>query len=236
MNDQIKLINSPIKVICIDTKDAINLIKDGIYYAINLYQYDNETNKRVVIKGLSTYSAEKFKLENDELLINHELFRIIDKYLDSYNINYVGQYIRSRYSSKLIKENEIYYVEKQYSNDYIKVKGIKNKISTYNFCEVSIGEQRALKLNQINGNIIKISRTPNDFESYSEIEKLNIFLKSLTMSLSDINKIENSDTLKIDIKQMILNRLKKYSNIEEFSEKFFNLNIKSIIDKYSKTT
>ena len=56
------------------------------------------------------------------------------------------------------------------------------------------------------------------------------------MSLSDINKIENSDTLKIDIKQMILNRLKKYSNIEEFSEKFFNLNIKSIIDKYSKTT
>lgn len=239
------IINSPLKVICVNPKGSIKLIKGGVYYATELNDFGTAINgqKRVLIKGMGYYYASNFKLENGECLDIHETFVLKSKSLDVDNINYTGTYVRCNHSGSIhIKEGEIYYVEKQfskilrgstYSYDYLKLSGIKKNVYAYLFEEITISEQRALKLRNLNGEKIKTGDKSRKFTLYSEKEKVTIFLEGLMKSLSDINRIQNSNNIDTDICKMIVNKCKKYDAVEKDFEEFFKLDIKTILEIYN---
>ena len=237
-------IKSPLKIICVNPKASTKLLKGGVYYATELYNTGAGTNseKRVLIKGLTYYSAINFKLENGECLDNQETFIVSSKSLDAENIDYTGQYVRCNHSdSSHTKEGSIYYVQSQfnkrrtgYSFDYyyLKLSGINKNVYAYQFDEISISEQRKLKLDNINGIQIETGNI-RKFTQYSEKEKLVIFLEGLSKSLSDINKTQNSDKIVTNIYKSLTTKCKKYDVIEKDFEEFLKLDIKTILEIYN---
>jgi len=242
--DHTTILKSPLKVICVYPKSSIKLIKGGEYYAIELYDTGASTNKekRVLIKGLTYYSAINFKLENGDYLYVHDTFIVKSKTLDTDNIDYTGQYVRCNRSSSIqTKEGAIYYVELQFKKrqrgytfdyHYLKLRGINKNMYSYQFDEISISEQRKLKLDNINGIQIETGNI-RKFTQYSEKEKLVIFLEGLSKSLSDINKTQNSDKIVTNIYKSLTTKCKKYDVIEKDFEEFLKLDIKTILEIYN---
>jgi len=240
MSDKKTCYQKPLSVICIKSNNT-KLIIGAKYLATTMYYVYNSNVKKVAIKNVGNYTADSFTLETGEPLIDLDVFFVNSaKDLDIENNNYVGKLVRCRYSdSKILKNGQIYYVEEQfidrtkkYLSYYIKIKGVKHKIQSYNFEELPVSEQRAIKIKNIAGDKLKTTETTRKFLLYTEIEKTEILLKSLLLILSDINKIENLDKLNIDIIQLIKNKCKKYNVIEDDIYIFLKNDIKSIIDLY----
>ena len=103
---------------------------------------------------------------------------------------------------------------------------------SYQFDEISISEQRKLKLDNINGIQIETGNI-RKFTQYSEKEKLVIFLEGLSKSLSDINKTQNSDKIVTNIYKSLTTKCKKYDVIEKDFEEFLKLDIKTILEIYN---
>ena len=148
------------KVICINPKESTKLIKGGIYTAISLQpRYRSTNEKSVHIKNIGTYNALNFTTLDGTELYNINNFNGEETtYLDASKKDYTGHFVKCRYSSgKSLKENEIYYVEKQvgirkksYNGSFyfvykFKIRGVKNPVDPYNFYEIPITEQRNIK-------------------------------------------------------------------------------------------
>lgn len=242
-----QIIQKPIKVICINSKNSTKLLEGGIYYAISLYDtlsmygtaVGDDVNKKVNIKGFSHYDANNFKLETGDNLETLDCFKVISNYLDCETINYTGQYVICTSSHCKLKEDEIYYVERQIKikgncfSANLKIKGIKNPISSYYFGSIPISEQRLFKLKCIKGDKIQTGDTIRKFLLYTIEERNNILLTYLTRILIDITKSQSYHNAKIDIKSLIIKKGKQYDIIEDDVDEFFKLDIKNIVGKYN---
>ena len=229
-----------IKVICAYDKDSTKLIKNSTYFATGLYSYQGG-DKYVSLKGTGTFRAKYFTLTNGQPLENEPLFsRHKNNEIDVKNKNYTGQYVRCRYSnSKNLKDGEIYYIEEQkiynnyfHSDTKFKIRGIKNLITSFNFEEIPIIEQRNIKLKNLNGEKIKTGDQTRKFLLYTEKEKLIILFNLLSKVLTDLSNIELNNNI---ILQLIVKKgSKKYNIIEEDVIGFLENKIQESVEKIIK--
>ena len=206
-------LTNPLKVICINPKCSTKLIKGATYSAESIHTYNKK--RSVYLKNVGSYDPKNFTLLNGDPLTNQPDFAIERNHLDV-NKNYTGQFIKCRYSSgKSMKEGEIYYVENEkrelrkgygINNNYydvkLKIRGVRNFVSTYRFEEIPIKEQRNIKLKNLKGEKIKTGEQTRKFLLYTEKEKINILFEILARTMADLNKIEYDKEINI-VDQMI---------------------------------
>lgn len=234
-----------LKVICINACNSKKLIRNAVYNTNSIHT--NGANERIVHLNIGNYSINNFKLINGDSLDGIPDFLIENiKMLEPSNNNYTGQIVKCRWSSGNFKENENYYVEKQIAIEKLgynrviryeyklKIRGFRNYINTYRFCEIPLIEQRNIKLKNLNGDVIKTGEQTRKFLLYSEKEKISILFQILTRAISDINKTENSSN-KLNIINLMLIRGREYAIIEEdvipFLKGKINILIKPFLNK-----
>ena len=229
----------PIKVICVKTKASKKLIIGAIYSATSISTDSKDKNDRHIRIPAGLYSLECFTSIDGKSLKNEPDFKIEWKpSLDIHKI-YINQCVRCRYSSgKTLKNGEIYFVENQRSMSrtgwkgqiipyiQLKIRGIRNWVSSTNFEEMHISEQRKIKLKNLNGEKVKTGESTRKFLLYTEKEKIVILFSLLLGSLVDINGAELIE--QPDISKFILNKGKQYNVIEEDITEFVK-NIKSTL-------
>lgn len=163
--------------------------------------------KNVQIKDVGYFDASYFSLLNGKPLDKEQDFIVNNNtILNTFVNNYTGQFVRCRKNNlKTLNFNKIYYVEEQIQTSYIskynnksypitklKIKGVNGKISPYNFTEISIAEQRCIKLKNINGNNVFEIEQKRKFLLYNEKERVSILFELLSNVLKDVNKIISS--------------------------------------------
>lgn len=240
----------PVKVICIDSKNSTKLIKGATYLASSLitYNYSNKKERKIYIKDVGSYHIDYFTLLNGKSLKNESDFNVEYNKLDN-NKNYIGQFIRcksSYSSSKILKQGEIYLVENQktiqqklYNGKSInelklKIRGIKNFVTAYNFEEISVTEQRKFKLKNLKGEKINTGEQTRKFLLYSENERNIILLEILAKVLKDLNNAQNINVEKPKLLELILSKGKKFDITKEDVNVFLKNNIENIIKTTSK--
>ena len=243
MRNQNDLIyKEPIQVICVNTRNSTKLIKGATYLAtaIHTYAYNGQPTRRIYLKDVGGYSLPYFTLLDGRSLDNEPDFTVErDTRIDTKK-DYTGQFVKCTYSSgKSFKKDELYYVENQVStnkNRYngvkFKIRGIKNLVNCYRFSEVSIAEQRKIKLNNIKGNKTKTGEQTRKFLLYTENEKVAILFETLTRVLIDVNKIQVP--VKIDIVGLMLLKGKNYALLEEDIKPFLKGKIETILKPFNK--
>lgn len=221
--------NDPLKVVCVKTGGSKKLIKGAIYLAISLRtnNWQNITPKKrsISLKYGGTYSSDFFTI-NGENFDNKPDFNMVNRKVLSATTDYTGQYVRCLHDSgKTLKAGEIYYVGEQatrilidwnkrpYNVVKLKIRGMRNWTSLYNFEEIPISEQRFIKLKALKGEKIKTGDETRKFLHYTEKEKVLILLQILTSAILDINSAELTE--KINICSIILNKGKQYNIILE---------------------
>jgi hypothetical protein len=235
--------SNTLKVVCVTAKNSSKLIVGATYIVTDIYTYS--LNKRTVyLKNLGGFSSTFFRLPDGSTLDNLPDFIRTE----SVNVNkkdYTGQFVKCRCSTgKVLKEGEIYYVDKQiiikkavYNQKYIKTKfkihGIRNLICPDRFEEIPIIEQRNHKLKNINGNKIKTGEKTRKFLLYSEKEKVAILFEILAKVLLNIKNIELPDNVDI-IKLMVIKGNKDYALIENDVITFFKNEIGILLNVYKK--
>jgi hypothetical protein len=233
------IVKEPIKVICVKTKSSKKLIKGAIYLATNIGTNPRDTKDRHIRIPAGLYDLECFTTIDGKSLKNEPDFNIEWKpSLDIHKI-YTNQCVRCRYSSgKILKNGEIYFVENQRTQTrkgwngtiipyiQLKIRGIKNWVTSSNFEEMHIAEQRKIKLKSLNGEKVKTGESTRKFLLYTEKEKILILFNLLSSSLIDVNGAELIE--QPDISKMMLNKGKQYNIIEEDIAEFVK-NIKSIL-------
>lgn len=238
----------PIKVICIKATTSIKLIKGGIYSATAIYS-SNKTDRIIYLKDTGNYSISYFRLFDGSSLDSVPDFTLERaKSVDVGNIDYTGQFVKcGRYSSsKVLKTDEIYYVEKHEqkqstrknwngtlttSTDHkFKIRGIKNYVNVYNFLEIPIKEQRNIKLKNLSGQKIKTGEQTRKFLLYTEKEKTQILFETLARVLIDLSGVELSNTA--DFVTLIKVKGKKYSLVDEDITPFLNSKIQTLLNKF----
>lgn len=214
----------PLKVICIKTNNSTKLIKGATYLAASLHTY--KTSRTLYLKDVGNYDPKNFTLLNGDSIENMPDFSIERKLLDDKK-DYVGQFVRCRYSSgKTMKDGEIYFVENQkvterkssYNNSInydvkIKIRGVRNYVSPYRFQEISIREQRNIKLKNLKGEKTKTGEQTRKFLLYTEKQRICILFDVLSKVIIDLNKMEIDR--KIDIVKLMINKGKNYNINEE---------------------
>ena len=204
------------KVICVNSKGSTKLVKGCIYTVISLSigTKANKVDRRIHLNEIGYYSIKYFTLLDGSTLENMpEFLPERNKILDTHDRNtgeiktsYSGQYVKCRYGgSKNLKEGEIYLVEDQkitsrlgYKNQVfydakIKIKGLKNYVSPWEFEEISLSEQRKLKLKSLKGIKIKTGDETRKFLLYTEREKMAVFFDILSRSLSEVKSIKMTE-------------------------------------------
>lgn len=225
-------LSEPLRVICINPKGSVKLIKGAIYEANSLITHQNK--KRVYLNNVGNYDAINFVLEDSYKNLSNEpdfITQYKRNYLDV-NKNYIGQFVKCRYSnSKYLKTDEIYYVEDQkiittmgynhtpHYNLRLKIRGIKNYISYYSFYEIPIKEQRNIKLKNLHGIKTKTGEETRKFLLYTEKEKITILTELFYKVITDINNIESKN--KINFLDLMLTKGKRYHIISEDLTDFF---------------
>ena len=227
-----QIYREPIQVICINSRNSTKLVKGAIYCATSLYSY-RAGEKIICIKGIGAYNVNSFTfLDGTSLHTAPDFTTEQPKMIDPKEKNYKGQYVKCRYSSgKSMKEGEIYYVEDQLeivrdnssyygsSNKYIeyklKIRGIKNKVSPYNFNEIDIIQQRYIKLKNLKGDKIKTGDQTRKFLLYTEKERLSIVFDLLSRVLIDVRSIKNLEDTTSTIIDLMIKKGSKYAIIKE---------------------
>lgn len=221
-------ITKPIKVICIDNRRSIKLVKGAIYDMTSKYTYIGNT--KIYLKGVGSYNTKYFTLLDGTPLKTLQDFHIshINNSLNVNN-NYKNKYVKCKYDSgKFLKGGEIYLVEDQIKttikNNWsqqiqhelkVKIRGMKNFTSIYKFKELSPLEQRNIKLKKIKGEKLKTGDQTRKFLLYSEKEKIKILLDILYKIINDIINIKDINNNKIDIIDIFLKKGKLYNIIKE---------------------
>lgn len=235
-----KFYKQPIKVVCVNTGNSIKLIKGAVYTANRLYTVYGE--KRVSLKGLSSFKADLFKTVEGELLINFENFKIEKQKSLNLENDYTGKYVKCIYGGgKSLKENEVYFIEKHrkiqnhrsWGNNYLehdfKIRGMRNYCSTYHFVDLSVSEQRKYKLQEIKGESFIKGHDKRKFLHYTEQEKIIHLFEILAKTLIDIKNTElNSE---FDVVKLIVTRGKKYAITEDDAKDFLKHNFKTLLKK-----
>jgi hypothetical protein len=232
----------PIKVKCVNPNSSTKLIKNGIYELTGIYTH-SRNRRTAYIKNVGSYSINSFETLNGESLKN-----ISDFFINTYNENkidekkdYTGQFVKCRYSSsKSLKKGEIYYVENQFLENRtsyynvikFKIRGIRNRVNSYNFEEIPQQEQRNIKLKNLAGQKIKTGEQTRKFLLYTEQERIYYFLETLSRVVKDIINTDttNSD---IDIIDMVVKRGNKHNmrreDIEKYMKKYLSTTLKSLL-------
>ena len=190
-----------------------------------------------------SYDPQVFTLLNGDSLKNMPDFNIEIKKLDD-NKSYIGQFVRCRYSTgKSMKEGEIYYVEderkttkqrynnQQYIDIKLKIRGIRNYVSRYRFQEISIKEQRYIKLKNLKGEKTKTGEQTRKFLLYTEKQRIVILFETLTRVMTDLSKMEIDS--KIDIVKLIITKGKKYNINEDDITPFLKGKIETILKPFN---
>lgn len=210
-------IKEPIKVICINSRTSVKLIKGVTYFANSMYVSYGRT-KRVYLNNFGNYNANNFVLESGEPLENLSEFHVTRNRNKLQDIDYTGQFVRCNSSSgKTLKENEIYYVINQivtetnsrWSQRKLKLRGVRNYVSDYRFEELSIKEQRSVKLRNLAGEKQKTGEQTRKFLLYNEKEKIHIIIEILLKILNDLRNIEIPE--KLDIYDLFITKGRKYN-------------------------
>ena len=238
-----------LKIICINDKHSIKLIKGAVYLANALYTSTNtykKTIERVVyIEKLGRFNIKYFTDINGEPLDKLSDFNnwnnVNNLALDTSKKDYTGQFVKcTSNTGKTLKEGEIYYVELQKKTRYskvFKIRGIKNNISTYHFEEIPIKEQRSIKLKNLKGETTKTGERARKYLLFTEKEKTSIMFNILSQVLIDINNTSEIDVNLINITELMTIKGKRNYNIieediVEFSNKFLKNNIESLIKSH----
>lgn len=243
MSNKVKY-KEPLLVVCVNKGSSTKLIKGAAYYAtmLNTSTYGNTLSKNLYIKNVGSYSINYFSFPDGSSLDNLPDFSVENKVIDPEAVNYKGQFVRCRYSScKSLKEGEIYLVEDviktTHKNSYnntnyysykLKIRGIRNAIDKYRFEEISIAEQRNIKLKNLRGDKIKTGEQTRKFLLYSENEKNFILIDTLARVINDINKIKDKKE-KINIQKMMMLKGRKYDILEEDITPFLKSKIENLI-------
>jgi len=241
MAKDIIIYNEPITVICIDASHSIKLIKGGTYLANSIRTYSSD--RKIYLKNINYYSAKYFTTIDGKSLDDTPDFTVkITISLDTDNKDYTGQFVRCLSSSgKVLKQDEIYYVENQirtqrighnnviFYDTKLKIRGVRNCVSPYRFNEIDITQQRNIKLKNLEGKKAITGDQTRKFLLYSEKEKVRILFDSLTKVLFDINRIEND--INLDISKLMIIKGKNYSLIEEDVIPFLKI-VKLILKPY----
>ena len=243
------MFREPIKIICINSRSSIKLIKGAIYFARSIHTNTHSKERRVYIDNVGYYLTKYFKLLDGSSLDSIQDFTIPrGKNLDTKSKNYIGEFIRCRYSSgKYLKEGEIYLVEEQRNipiknskgvltryEPKLKLKGIKNPVCPYRFEEIELKDQRNIKLKKLNGDKIKTAEQTRKFLLYTEKEKIIILFEILTKILLDIKQIEATNQL--DLIELMVKKGYKYALLKEDIIPFLNKNIEEILKIYNLKT
>lgn len=238
------LYKEPIKVICINSKISKKLIQNATYLAMSMYtRVDGE--RVTYIKDIGFYGVEFFKLINDNPLTSlPDFFAENGTSVNAKNVDYTGQFVRCRNSTgKSLKTGEIYYVEEQRKSTKLnfrglpvdtykfKIRGIRNLISEYRFDEISISEQRLIKLKNLYGQKTKTGEQTRKFLLYTEKQRMSILFDLLSRVLIDINKVES--TQKLNITELILTRGDSYAINKDDIAKFLKEDIKKNLEHYN---
>jgi hypothetical protein len=237
-------LTNPLKVICINPKCSIKLIKGATYIAESIHTYNKK--RSVYLKNVGSYDPKNFTLLNGDPLTNQPDFTIERNLLDA-NKNYTGQFVKCRYSSgKSMKEGEIYYVENEKrelrkgygsNNNYydvkLKIRGVRNFVSTYRFEEIPIKEQRNIKLKNLKGEKIKTGEQTRKFLLYTEKEKINILFEILARTMADLNKIEYDK--EINIVDQMITKGRNYNIAKEDIIPFLKNKIEIILKPFNLT-
>ena len=236
----------PLKVICINSKNSIKLIKGGIYSAESLYSRVGG-EKTIYLRNIGDYNIKYFTSIDGDSLNNIPDFNLNSKRVDPDKNNYTGQFVMSGYSNgKSIKEGEIYYVEEhkklienranfrgvvtQSNVDKFKLRGIKTPIRSYNFIEIDSKEQRYIKLKNLKGENTKTADQTRKFLLYSEKERTIILFETLTKALIDLKHVELDKPA--NIVEMMLIKGKNYVINEDDIKSFLNEKIITSIKKF----
>jgi len=238
-----------LKIICINDKHSIKLIKGAVYLANALYTSTNtykKTIERVVyIEKLGRFNIKYFTDINGEPLDKLSDFNnwnnVNNLALDTSKKDYTGQFVKcTSNTGKTLKEGEIYYVELQKKTRYstvFKIRGIKNNILPYHFEEIPIKEQRSIKLKNLKGETTKTGERTRKYLLFSEKEKISIMFSILSQVLIDINNTSEIDVNLINITELMTIKGKRNYNIieediQEFTNKFLKNNIESLIKSH----
>ena len=235
-----------LKIICINDKHSIKLIKGAVYLANALYTSTNtykKTIERVVyIEKLGRFNIKYFTDINGEPLDKLSDFNnwnnVNNLALDTSKKDYTGQFVKcTSNTGKTLKEGEIYYVELQKNSTVFKIRGIKNNISPYHFEEIPIKEQRSIKLKNLKGETTKTGERARKYLLFTEKEKTSIMFNILSQVLIDINNTSEIDVNLINITELMTIKGKRNYNIieediQEFTNKFLKNNIESLIKSH----
>lgn len=234
----------PVIVICINTKHSIKLIAGATYYAMSMTSYRDK--KTVYLKDVGIFDSSFFTLLNGNPLYKEQDFIVKDNnILNTFINNYKGQFVKCRVNTvKSLKINEIYYVEDQIQTRYIskynnksypltklKIRGIERALSPQNFQEISIAEQRNIKLKNINGDKIFDTEQKRKFLQYDEKEKTSILIETLSKVLIDVNKIISSKN-KLNLTKLMLVKGVKHSLIADDINDFLTPDMKKLLAPY----
>jgi len=232
----------PIRVICINARNSVKLIKGATYFANCLYTYSNPNDRRVTLKDVGTYTTKNFTLYDGQSLDHQPDFNVpYTRSVDTKEKNYTGHFVKCRYSSsKSMKEGEIYYVEEQVKKEMksygydtkFKIRGIRNLTNPYYFEEIAINEQRNIKLKNLKGQKIKTGEQTRKFLLYSDKEKCNILLDLLAKTLIEINKVELNHG-NVNLIDLMIAKGKKYDIKSEDIETFLKSKIETILKPFN---
>ena len=211
----------PLQVICVNL-NSTKLIKGATYTAQALYTspWGVKNERYITIKNVGSYVIKNFTLLDGRSLDNEPDFQLEDqnKHLDA-SKDYTGQFVRCKYSTgKILKEDEIYYVEKQQKKSLhsikLKLRGVRNYISSYRFKEIPLKQQRNIKLKNLKGEKIKTGEQTRKFLLYSENEKIRILFETLTKVIVDLNNTVFNDEIDL-IGLMVIKGKRNYNLTEE---------------------
>ena len=231
----------PLKVICIKTGNSKKLIKGAIYFATyNIARSNGKIKENYVnLKDTGSYKSEYFTTLDNINLTKYPEFKTEQiKSIDTSKNDYTGQFIKCRYSTGNLKDNEIYYVEEQRnisknSNRYIaklKIRGFRNLINPYRFTEIPISEQRKIKLKNLGGECVKTGEQTRKFLLYTEKEKIFTLYQVLARTLFDMKRIEFNENP--DIIKLMLIRCKEHGIIEEDITTFLKQKPETLLKKF----
>lgn len=234
------------QVICINSKHSTKLIKGAVYDVDALHT--NNLDRYIHLCNLGSYNIKKFTQTDGQSFDNIKDFSVNNNYLERIKPgekDYTGQFVKCFCDTgKSLKKDQFYFVESQKSTTHtsyngttwyeykIKIRGIRNLISSDRFIEIPLIEQRNIKLKNLEGTPIKTGEKTRKFLHYDEKKKTAILIDAINKVLIDINNTANYDKVNINFIEMILIKGKNYNIIENEVIEFLNSNIGSLIKCY----
>lgn len=234
------------KVICINSQGVTHIIAGKEYEATSLYHERISNNRgvyingrrKIKIKNLKTYYADRFCAADGSDLQTIptfeeqiEIVKLCDK-----NINYTGQYVKARWDYNKLKKGEFYLVEKDFlvhNNSRarkFKIHGLKYPMASYKFQEVSLSEQRNLKLHSLDGKEIKTGLSQRKFLLYTDRERTRILFEVLGTTLKRLSGTE--DLQGVSLAKQMVKTGKDYDIEESDAVEFLNRSIKESLKNY----